>query len=60
MKTLTWITDRLKERSTWIGLSGIVTAAGVAISPELLEAIISMGIAAASLIAIITKDKKDA
>lgn len=57
MDALYWIIDRLKERSTWLGIVGLVSAAGVTLNPELTEAIVSMGLAAAGLIAVITKDK---
>ena len=49
--------DRLKERSTWLGLTGLLAAVGVAIDPALHEAIISAGLAIAGLIAVFTKDK---
>lgn len=53
---LKWVLDRAKERSTWIGLASVLAAAGVALSPELKEAIIATGIAVAGLVAVITKD----
>ena len=52
-----WLLDRLSERSTWIGLTGILTAAGVSLEPEIGEAIGAVGIALASLIAMLTKDR---
>lgn len=57
MKFVNWITDRAKEKSTWLGITGILTAAGIAIAPDLQEAIISVGMAIAGLIAVITKEK---
>jgi len=53
---LKWILDRLSERTTWIGLTAILTSTGAVISPELQGAIISTGISVAGLIAIITKE----
>ena len=53
----TWILDRLSERSTWIGLTGFLTATGMSLEPEVSDAIGSVGIALASLIAIITVDR---
>ena len=50
-----WIIDRLKERSTWLGLTGALTAAGVALSPEQLEQIIAAGVAIGGLVAAFTK-----
>lgn len=51
-----YLIDRLKERSTWVGLVGLATALGLALSPELQEAIATAGVAIASVIAVITKD----
>lgn len=55
---LTFIVDRLKERSTWLGIIGIVTAAGLMLSPEQQEAISAAGVAIAGLLAAFTADKK--
>tara|TARA_E500000318_G_scaffold38584_3_gene37233 strand:- start:19 stop:195 length:177 start_codon:yes stop_codon:yes gene_type:complete len=52
-----WLLDRLGERSTWIGLTGFLTATGVSLEPEIGEAIGALGIALASLIAMLTKDR---
>lgn len=52
-----WLLDRLSERSTWIGLTGFLTATGVSLEPEIGEAIGAVGIALASLIAMLTKDR---
>lgn len=56
MSILTWIADRARERSTWLGLSGIATSLGVVVAPELQEAIIAAGVAIAGLVATITRD----
>ncbi|WP_323796829.1 hypothetical protein [Nisaea sp.] len=53
----TWLLDRLGERSTWIGLTGFLTATGVSLEPEIGEAIGALGIALASLIAMLTRDR---
>jgi hypothetical protein len=55
MKAFTWILDRLKERSTWLGLVSVLTGAGVSLQPELAEAIITAGAAVAGVVAIATK-----
>ncbi|WP_193173451.1 hypothetical protein [Nisaea nitritireducens] len=52
-----WLLDRLGERSTWIGLTGFLTATGVSLEPEIGEAIGAVGIALASLIAMLTRDR---
>lgn len=53
-----WIISRLKERSTWMGLIGLISAAGVGIAPELQEAIIGVGLSLVALVAVVTKDLK--
>ncbi len=55
---LEFILLRLRERSTWIGLISLVTAAGLVISDVQQEAIIAAGSAVAGLIAALTPDKK--
>ena len=57
-KMLEFVIGRLKERSTWLGLIGIVTAAGVSLSPEQTEAIVAVGVAIAGVVAVFTKDLK--
>jgi hypothetical protein len=56
MKALAWLLERLKERSTWVGIVGVITAAGVNLSPEKAEAIITVGGAVVSAILVFTKD----
>lgn len=55
---MTWLLDRLKEKTTWLGLTALVTSAGIALSPELAEAIAVAGVAIAGLIAVVTEEKK--
>lgn len=55
-KLSNWLIDRAKERSTWIGLTALLTAIGVGLSPEQIEAIITAGLALAGAIATFTKD----
>ena len=50
-----YIIDRFREPSTWRGIVLLATALGVSISPELGEAIVSAGLAAAGLIAVATR-----
>lgn len=52
-----YILDRAKEPSTWRGLILVLTAAGVPIAPGMAEAIVSVGLALAGLIGVITPDK---
>lgn len=54
---LQFVIDRLKERSTWLGLTGLLTAVGVALNPDQIEAIVALGGAIGAAVAIFTKDK---
>lgn len=58
VKMLPYIFNRLKERSTWLGLVGLICSAGVSCKPEHTEAIATVGTTVASLIAAIIPDKK--
>ncbi len=51
-----YLLDRLKERSTWLGLIGIATAFGVALTPEQVDGIVALGAALAGAVAVFTKD----
>jgi len=53
---LKFITSRLKERSTWLGIIAVVTAAGVAVTPEQTEAIAAAGAAIGGRVAVFTSD----
>ena len=52
-----YILDRAKEPSTWRGALLLLTALGVPVAPELANAIISVGLALAGLIGVVTPDK---
>lgn len=54
-KFLEWIVERLSERSTWIGIIGVVGSLGVAVSPEQADAIATAGIAVVGAILAFTK-----
>jgi len=53
---LDFILARLKERSTWVGIITVITAAGVTISPERIEAIAGAGTAIVGAILAFTAD----
>ena len=53
---LHWIGERLRERSTWIGITSIVSAAGIYIKPLAMDAIVAVGMAIGGLIAVLTPD----
>lgn len=52
-----YIIARLKEASTWRGIIGLLTAAGVTISPEMIEQIVAAGLAVMGIIGMVFKDK---
>ena len=52
------IVDRLAEPSTWRGLFMIATAVGVAVSPEMETAIITLGMSIVGLIGVLTGEKQ--
>jgi hypothetical protein len=54
---LNWVLNRLSEKSTWLGIVGILSAFGVYVSPDLGEAIATAGLAVGSAIALFIKDK---
>lgn len=54
---LNWLGTRLNERSSWLGLTAIVTSAGASITPALQDVIIQLGVGIGGLIAFFTRDK---
>lgn len=53
-----YLLERANEPSTWRGVVLLATAAGVKIAPELLDAIVSTGLAVTGLLGVLTKDRK--
>ena len=53
------ILNRLQEPSTWRGLTMFATAAGIGLSPDLVEYITAIGMGLAGLIGFITSDKSN-
>jgi hypothetical protein len=53
---LNWLGSRLSERSSWLGLTAILTSVGVTISPDMQNIIIQIGIALAGLVSFLTTD----
>ena len=53
-----YIMERLKEASTWRGIVALITAFGVALSPEQVEAIVAFGLALIGVIGVFTRDSK--
>jgi hypothetical protein len=52
------ILNYLSQQSTWKGLIGLATAAGVALSPEVAAQIIATGMALVGLINVLRDEKK--
>ena len=50
-----YLLDRLSERSTWLGILGLIGAFGATVSPEHTQAIATLGTAAAGLVLSATK-----
>lgn len=50
-----YLIDRLKERSTWLGIITLATAVGVSLSPEQAEALAVAGASLAGAIAMFTR-----
>ena len=55
---LNWLLARLKERSTWIGLTTVISATGAALSTSQAEAIGTAGAAIIGAILTFTADSK--
>lgn len=53
-----YILARGKEASTWRGLVALLTAVGVTLSPEQIEAIVALGLAVIGAIGVFFADKK--
>lgn len=50
--------ERAREPSTWRGLLFVLTAVGIAVSPDQQEAIVSAGMALAGLVGVFLPDAK--
>lgn len=50
--------NRMKEASTWRGIVVAATGFGIQINPDMIEPIVSVGLAIAGLIGVLFKDKK--
>lgn len=52
------LVDRFSEPSTWRGIFALLTAFGVAISPEMENAILAAGLGVIGLIGVFTSEAK--
>jgi membrane protein implicated in regulation of membrane protease activity len=60
MKNSFWetILNQLSQESTWLGITAILTAAGIALSPALSTQIAAVGLAVVGLIKVIIDERK--
>lgn len=54
--TKEYMLERLKERSTWLGIVAFLTACGIPIAPLTAEQVVSIGLAISGLVGIFTAD----
>ena len=54
-----FILKYLNQPSTWRGLIGILTALGIAIKPDMANAVIAIGLATTGLVNVIRNEKKE-
>ena len=52
-----YLVNRAKEASTWRGIILLLTAVGVPIAPAMADAIVSVGLALAGAVGVLTADK---
>lgn len=57
-KLKTWFIERLKERSTWVGLSALISVFGYNIGPDQIGTALSLGLAVFGTGLVVTKDNK--
>jgi hypothetical protein len=58
-KTVRFVIARLREASTYRGLMLILTGLGVALRPEVADAIVAFGMAAAGLVGVFVPDQSE-
>lgn len=58
MNKMDYVVERLKEPSTWRGLIWVASSAGLIISPDSAEAIVTLGMLSAGLVGVIASDSQ--
>lgn len=53
---LGWALERAQEKTTWLGVTLLLSAAGMTVSPELEKALMEIGLAAAGLGLVVLKE----
>jgi hypothetical protein len=56
----TYVLARLTERSTWVGLTGVISVIGIGLTPAHAETIAMVGAAIASVVQVAVKDRHPA
>lgn len=55
---LSFLASRLREPSTWAGIGTLITGVGVALKPELWQAITAIGLGLGGLLAVFIPEQK--
>lgn len=55
---MNYITERLKEPSTWRGAVMLAIGLGVGVNPDQIEAIVALGTSVAGLIGMMARDRR--
>lgn len=58
MNFASWLLARLKEPTTYLGITAMLSAAGYALDPELIKQISAAGVGVSGLILFVLKEKK--
>lgn len=58
MLMLNWLLERLKEPTSYIGLTAILSSLGIVLDPELAQNIQTTGLGVAGIILFVLKEKK--
>lgn len=54
-----YIKNLAKERSTWLGLIGVIGSLGYAVNPIYIDMIVNVGIGLSGLVLTLTRDKAE-
>lgn len=55
---VSWLADRLQEKSTYVGLAALLGALGFALAPDAVSHYANVGLAVGGLLSILVKDKQ--
>lgn len=53
---ISWLADRLQEKSTYVGLGALAAALGFAMAPDAVSHYSNVGLAVGGLLAVLVKD----